>query len=487
LPRPPKISYPNVLQDGDKIDFKIFFSSDEPGSNPELIWEQYGLTYDFAPENHRELEVSIPLTTYLQTNGTASLNAEFILHTSRFQNPILYSAKKKLTKYVTFAKETTVNLMSGEPVVKSDEDDKKAMHFIPEIEIHAVHDVNIYSDFPPQIADVIQIYQNTHYYPIILLSDFWVLKEKLIPLNSTLSEVKLKLTYDSYWVYKYFMMKQFELSQTIGSTYGLQSEHEYDLMKRMFLETNPYFLGLTLIVSFVHMIFEFMAFKSEIEFWKGRQNLKGLSTNMLLYNFVSSIIILLYLLDTGETSWAVWLPMTVGIVIELWKLTKGFDISIKNTFPFLSVKGKEAHKEGGTDLLDNVATKYLSYILMPLILIFSIYSLYAYEYKSWYSWFIGTLATFIYTAGFIMMTPQLYINYKLQSVAHMPWKVLTYKALNTFIDDMFAFIIAMPIMHRLACFRDDIIFVVYLYQKWSYRVDPNRHYLDDLPEKDKTD
>jgi len=53
-----------------------------------------------------------------------------------------------------------------------------------------------------------------------------------------------------------------------------------------------------------------------------------------------------------------------------------------------------------------------------------------------------------------MMTPQLFINYKLKSVAHMPWKTLTYKALNTFIDDLFAFIIKMPLLHRLACLRD---------------------------------
>jgi hypothetical protein len=77
-----------------------------------------------------------------------------------------------------------------------------------------------------------------------------------------------------------------------------------------------------------------------------------------------------------------------------------------------------------------------------------------------------------------MMTPQLYINYKLKSVAHMPWDVLTYRALNTFIDDLFAFIISMPTMHRLACFRDDIIFIIFLYQKYIYKVDYNRHYLD---------
>jgi len=53
-----------------------------------------------------------------------------------------------------------------------------------------------------------------------------------------------------------------------------------------------------------------------------------------------------------------------------------------------------------------------------------------------------------------MMTPQLFINYKLKSVAHLPWRMLTYKALNTFIDDLFAFVIKMPMLYRLGCFRD---------------------------------
>ena len=32
----------------------------------------------------------------------------------------------------------------------------------------------------------------------------------------------------------------------------------------------------------------------------------------------------------------------------------------------------------------------------------------------------------------------------------------------------------MPIMHRLSVFRDDIIFLIYLYQRWIYRVDKTR-------------
>ena len=60
----------------------------------------------------------------------------------------------------------------------------------------------------------------------------------------------------------------------------------------------------------------------------------------------------------------------------------------------------------------------------------------------------------VFVAGFIMMTPQLFINYKMKSVAHLPWRMLTYKALNTFIDDIFAFVIKMPTLYRIGCLRD---------------------------------
>jgi len=62
----------------------------------------------------------------------------------------------------------------------------------------------------------------------------------------------------------------------------------------------------------------------------------------------------------------------------------------------------------------------------------------------------------------------------MKSVAHMPWRQMTYKTLGTFIDDLFAFIIKMPTLHRLACFRDDIIFFIFLYQRYIYAVDPTR-------------
>jgi hypothetical protein len=110
------------------------------------------------------------------------------------------------------------------------------------------------------------------------------------------------------------------------------------------------------------------------------------------------------------------------------------------------------------------------------------------------------LADFAYTFGFINMMPQvrtpsflvlhtyhddereihnsafnalpsscrqIFINYKLKSVAHMPWRVLIYKAFNTFIDDVFAFWIMSDHMtkkHRYMTLRDDLVFLVFIYQ-----------------------
>ena len=116
----------------------------------------------------------------------------------------------------------------------------------------------------------------------------------------------------------------------------------------------------------------------------------------------------------------------------------------------------------------------MRYVLYPLLAGYSIYSLVYQEHVSWYSWLLSTLTGYIYTFGFVMMTPQLFVNYRLKSVAHLPWRALMYKAFNTFIDDVFAFVIKMPTMHRIACFRDDVVFFIFLYQRWIYPIDMTR-------------
>jgi hypothetical protein len=164
----------------------------------------------------------------------------------------------------------------------------------------------------------------------------------------------------------------------------------------------------------------------------------------------------------------------------MWKIPKCINVEILyhdkllGIVPKVRFSDKGSYVESETKAFDQMAYKYLSWALFPLLGCYAVYSLIYEEQRGWYSWVLSMMYSFLLTFGFIMMTPQLFINYKLKSVAHLPWRMLTYKFINTFIDDLFAFVIRMPTMYRLGCFRDDIIFLVYLYQRWIYRVDPKR-------------
>lgn len=80
------------------------------------------------------------------------------------------------------------------------------------------------------------------------------------------------------------------------------------------------------------------------------------------------IIIFLYLLD-NETSWMIILSSGVGVLIELWKITKAFSVTIDRNgpFPFISLKDKAGYTETATKKHDREAITYLSYVLYPLV------------------------------------------------------------------------------------------------------------------------
>lgn len=308
------------------------------------------------------------------------------------------------------------------------------------------------------------------YMPPFYINDFWTYKDHFYLLNDTVKELPLLIEFAPLSMWKWQMYTQMDQSFATQQAWGMASE--IDEMKRVLSETNPWFLGLTMVVSLTHMVFDFLSFKNDISFWRTRKSLEGLSVRSILISFGCQFIIFLYLLD-NETSWMILLSAGVSVVIEGWKITKTNDVTVSSKFPFIHLKDKNSYISK-TKEFDEVAVRYLSYALYPMVAVYAIYSLLYDTHKSYYSWFIGSLSGAVYMFGFLQMTPQLFINYKLRSVAHLPWRVFVYKALNTFIDDMFAFIIKMPTMHRLSVFRDDIIFFIFLYQRWLYPVDKTR-------------
>ena len=59
-----------------------------------------------------------------------------------------------------------------------------------------------------------------------------------------------------------------------------------------------------MVVSMLHMVFDFLAFKNDIQFWKGNKSLEGLSVQTMVLNAACQVIVLLYLFD-NDTSWLV--------------------------------------------------------------------------------------------------------------------------------------------------------------------------------------
>ena len=94
-----------------------------------------------------------------------------------------------------------------------------------------------------------------------------------------------------------------------------------DEMKRMILETDPILLSVTMIVSILHTVFEMLAFKNDINFWREKDSMEGISVKTLYTQFFCTIIIFLYLLDS-ETSYLILFSSGFGILLDIWKIKK---------------------------------------------------------------------------------------------------------------------------------------------------------------------
>ena len=336
--------------------------------------------------------------------------------------------------------------------------------------------------------------QNGWYYPVFYLNTFWQLRSHMTELNDTVTEVPLNLKLYNLVNWQYSMLTSIDDSmkqQQQAAAFGAPSPtggdgSEMEKFKEILLDTNSYLLGTTFFVSILHMIFEGLAFKNDIAHWRKKKDVIGTSVRTILANVFMQAVIFLYLVDNADgTSWMILAGQGFGILLEAWKITKAVDVRLRepgpeSSFRFLPYvivfedKHKLSETEKKTQEYDQIAFRYLYIVAVPLLLAYAAYSLIYETHKSWYSFVIETLVGSVYAYGFLMMVPSLYINYRLKSVAHMPSKAMTYKFLNTFIDDLFAFTIRMPTLHRLATLRDDVIFFIWLYQKYMYKIDFSR-------------
>ncbi|KAG8344993.1 putative Cleft lip and palate transmembrane protein 1 (CLPTM1) [Trypanosoma vivax] len=383
----------------------------------------------------------------------------------------------------------TRNLLSleGESSVNDSADDSSSTawkaYFQPKLTLSPVTDFIAPS---PQIRYLYHVDRKTEkVIPLLYVNNFWVLRDHLIELNETtvVSPLNFTITISPIRMWRLSYLVDFDQAFISNMEMGIMRIEDVEELKRIFLETNPYFLALTFTVSFLHMFFEYLAMSNDVQFWRRRKNFTGLSLRTIVMNCYSKTIIFLYLWDNDETSLTVLIPTGIAVLIEFWKLTRTASV-VRSSGGRWSLRFDDGYDKR-TRKHDDVAVRYLMYLMVPILVGYTLYSALFNTHSGWYSFLISTQVRFIYLFGFAMMTPQIFINYKMKSVAQLPWRTFVYRALNTVVDDLFAFVVKMPWLHRLACFRDDIVFVILLYQRWIYPVDIQRE--ADSDEEDDAD
>ncbi|KAH9161313.1 hypothetical protein LEN26_001480 [Aphanomyces euteiches] len=118
--------------------------------------------------------------------------------------------------------------------------------------------------------------QGWKYLPVMYVDEMGLTSEKLINLNRSVTELPLKLSYEPMSYARWQMMMTFENALRQQKELGF-GDDEIDNMRSMIADTNPYLLAVTMAVSMLHILFDWLAFKSDIAFWQQNESLIGIS------------------------------------------------------------------------------------------------------------------------------------------------------------------------------------------------------------------
>lgn len=94
-----------------------------------------------------------------------------------------------------------------------------------------------------------------YYNPIVFSNEFWHLRSQYIEINATTPIVPLQVVFQpmSYFKFQMFASMTFGFQEAAKQQKG-GSAAEFDEVKRMLVETNPWFLGLTGVVTVLHVV-----------------------------------------------------------------------------------------------------------------------------------------------------------------------------------------------------------------------------------------
>ena len=230
-------------------------------------------------------------------------------------------------------------------------DDKPVVHIKSKIKVCLMTDlVKIpKNEIPGEIYHLLRLQKQNGrdsktYLPMVYVDELSQRIRDLVIVNSTDKSANVEISYEPISWGKLRLFSQFTTALRSMGDLGFKDK-DTDEVKGIFADTNMVLLLVTFAVSAVHLLFDFLAFKNDISFWRGRTNMVGLSTRTLLWRAFSQVVIFFYLMDE-ETSMLVLVPSGVAALIEIWKCTKAFKVSLTEGLSRKDEKNLEAGTSG---------------------------------------------------------------------------------------------------------------------------------------------
>uniref|UniRef100_A0A1A8AAF6 Lipid scramblase CLPTM1L n=1 Tax=Nothobranchius furzeri TaxID=105023 RepID=A0A1A8AAF6_NOTFU len=363
----------------------------------------------FDPDSTFEKQVNVSLPEPTRANG--SLYAVVYVHkagVSPLEDRREVHHSSRLTTHVTRPR-TRVQDKNLRP-------ESAVSHWRPHLSITMMSEDFSFSKagLPSDVRRYIRVSQEggrTIYLPMLLIDELGFRVRDLVEINISTAQLPLTVSYEGISLRKFrFSIHLHDIVYSLRQ-FGF-TEENIDEIKATLMGSDLYLLVLTALTTALQLICEFLALKKDIGFWRKKKSIAGMSRKSVLWRCLGTLLIFLRLLE--ETSLLVLLPVGLGACVEINKLDE---------------------EERKTVEYDAQASQLLSYLVYPLCISGAVFSLGYLRQKNYYSWLINTLITGVYAFGFLSMAPQLFINHKLQS---------------------------------LSCFRDELLFFLYLFQRRCY-------------------
>ncbi|KAG5463096.1 MAG: cleft lip and palate transmembrane 1 [Olpidium bornovanus] len=294
------------------------------------VWQLRGIQLDDVKETTVEKNISLPDST--RSNGTMVAHVYLVAEGkeadphSGNRDSLLMHVSTPLTRYIRLLPQNARrNLLvsKGAGLGAGGQEDGRELsivsHWKPVLHIEVVEDRNEYP-FGAVPADLPLSYVQTPdwpYLPMIQINELGIQKKHLVPIEASEGRdgdsgerkegnMPLKISF------RRVHLGLFRIGRTMAESLRTMSmpdspfrmsEMEVDNLRQLFFETEPRLLAATMFASIMHLLFDFLAFKSDISHWRDKETMEGVSKTSVTLAAVGHVIAVFYLWDKRkETS-----------------------------------------------------------------------------------------------------------------------------------------------------------------------------------------